>query len=175
MKKKTYSFSIGLKALLITGMLLFTFAFISCENQRETVQQIPVLNFEEFEPYLKKNNDTTYVINFWATWCKPCIEEMPAFLKLDSLYSGQKFKLVLVSLDFPDKLESQVIPYIRENDIESEVVLLHATDANSWINKVDSNWSGAIPVTLVYNKNSREFYERIFTFEELQEIVQSKI
>jgi len=63
---------------------------------------IPVYEkFEDMEPLLRLQNDTTYVVNFWATWCKPCIKEIPYFKELDSTYKDQKFKLLLVSLDFP--------------------------------------------------------------------------
>jgi len=132
-------------------------------------KKVTSLNFEELEEkYLQKNNDSIYVINFWATWCKPCIKELPAFEKIAAHYSDKKVKLLLVSLDFPEKLESQVIPFIQKNNIQSEVVLLDDADANSWIPKVSPQWSGAIPATVIYNQNTRKFFEQSFTFEELE-------
>jgi len=134
----------------------------------KTRAKIPSLDFSELNKYLTKNNDTTYVVNFWATWCRPCIKELPAFEKLTADYSDRKLKVLLVSLDFPDKIDSQVVPFLEKNNIKSQVLLLDDGDANSWIPKVSENWSGAIPATLIYNKNVRLFYERSFTFEELQ-------
>jgi thiol-disulfide isomerase/thioredoxin len=130
--------------------------------------KIPSLDFSEFNKYLTKENDTTYVVNFWATWCRPCIKELPAFEKLTVDYLDKKVKVLLVSLDFPDKIDSQVVPFLEKNNIQSQVLLLDDGDANSWIPKVSEKWSGAIPATLIYNKNTRLFYERSFTFEELQ-------
>ena len=130
--------------------------------------KIPSLDFSELNKFLTIENDTTYVVNFWATWCRPCIKELPAFEKLTSDYKGIKLKVLLVSLDFPDKIDSQVVPFLEKNDIQSQVLLLDDGDANSWIPKVSEKWSGAIPATLIYNKNTRLFYERSFTFEELQ-------
>ena len=130
-------------------------------------------DFEGLQPLLTKNNDSTYVINFWATWCKPCIKEMPYFEKLSTTYASDKVKVVFVSLDFPDKLEKQVIPFIEKNNIQSQVVLLDDPDANSWIPRVSDDWSGAIPATIIYNKSTRRFFERSFTFEELEKEVQS--
>jgi thiol-disulfide isomerase/thioredoxin len=132
------------------------------ENQR-----VPSYNFDELNTLLTKNNDTTYVVNFWATWCRPCIKELPAFEKLNADYSDKPVKVLLVSLDFPDKIEKQVIPFMDKNNIKSKVVLLDDPDANSWIPKVSEKWSGAIPATIIYKGQSREFYERSFTFEEL--------
>jgi thiol-disulfide isomerase/thioredoxin len=130
--------------------------------------KIPSLDFSELNKFLTIENDTTYVVNFWATWCRPCIKELPAFEKLTADYSDKKVKVLLVSLDFPDKIDSQVVPFIEKNNIQSQVLLLDDGDANSWIPKVSEKWSGAIPATLIYNKNTRLFYERSFTFEELK-------
>ena len=142
---------------------------IQDEEEIFNSKKVVSLNFEELEQqYLQKKNDSIYIINFWATWCKPCIKELPAFEKLASNYSDKKVKLLLVSLDFPDKLESQVIPFITKNNIQSEVVLLDDADANSWIPKVSQEWSGAIPATIIYKKDNRKFYEQSFTFEELE-------
>lgn len=138
-------------------------------NEDFTSEKVVSLNFEELEKnYFQKKNDSIYVINFWATWCKPCIKELPAFEKIASDYAGKKVKVLLVSLDFPDKIENQVIPFISKNNIKSEVVLLDDPDANSWIPKISPEWSGAIPATVIYNKGNRKFYEQSFTFEELE-------
>ncbi len=133
------------------------------------LRKVVSLNFEEFEQkYFQKKNDSIYIINFWATWCKPCVKELPAFEKMATDYSDKKIKILLVSLDFPDKIESQVIPFIKKNNIQSEVVLLDDANANSWIPKVSQEWSGAIPATVIYKKDNRKFYEQSFTFEELE-------
>jgi len=81
--------------------------------------------------------DSTYVINFWATWCGPCIKELPYFEELNAMYSDEAFRQILVSLDDPKKIERKVIPFLTKNKIESEVVLLADGKANSWIDRVD--------------------------------------
>jgi thiol-disulfide isomerase/thioredoxin len=134
-----------------------------------TVYNFPALD----EALLQKKTDTTYVVNFWATWCKPCVKEMPYFEKIASEYSKDKVKVIFVSLDFPDRLGTQVVPFIEKNDIQSEVVLLDDDNANDWIPKVSIEWQGAIPATLIYNQNERAFFERSFTYEELENEVKS--
>ncbi len=139
------------------------------ESDNFSREKIASLSFDELEQqYFQNKTDTTYVINFWATWCKPCVEELPAFEKIASDYAGKKVKVLLVSLDFPDKIEGQVIPFMKKNKILSEVVLLDDADANGWIPKVSPEWSGAIPATVIYKKDKRKFYEQSFTFKELE-------
>ncbi len=138
------------------------------ENTSDSVA-IASLNFDELQQqYFQKKTDTVYIINFWATWCKPCVKELPAFEKIASEYKDEKVKLLLVSLDFPEKKETQVIPFVKKHNIKAEVVLLADDDANSWIPKVSPVWSGAIPATIIYKNENRKFYEQSFTFEELK-------
>ncbi|MDN3724856.1 TlpA disulfide reductase family protein [Aequorivita sp. SDUM287046] len=141
------------------------------QNQEEipNSKKVVAVDFAELDQqYLQNKNDSIYIINFWATWCKPCVKELPAFEKIASDYTNKKVKVLLVSLDFLDKIESQVIPFIQKNAIQSEVVLLDDPDANTWIPKVSTDWSGAIPATIIYKKHNRKFYEQSFTFNELE-------
>jgi len=137
--------------------------------------EIKKVNFSEFEHWLNKSNDTVYVINFWATWCKPCIEELPALEKVNENYKNNKVKVLLVSLDFPGHLETRVIPFLKKQQIESEVLLLDDPNSNAWINKVNPEWSGAIPATIIYNYKERLFKEGIVNYEYLDEKIQSLI
>lgn len=76
--------------------------------------------------------------------------------------------MILISLDFPSKYESKLKPFIVDKKLQSKVVALDDADANSWIPKVDESWSGAIPATVIFNKNKRKFYEKSFTYDELE-------
>ena len=135
---------------------------------------IEVYNFEELSLFLEQEKDQMYVINFWATWCKPCIQELPYFEAAQKKYSGD-IKVILISLDFTDKLESQLIPFVSEKSIQSQVILLDDPHENEWIPKVDSTWSGAIPATLMIKGSEKKFFEKSFTEEELdKEILKFK-
>ena len=136
--------------------------------------EVPVIGLEDLERRLSNGKDTTYVVNFWATWCKPCIEELPAFDKLSRRSAGTTVKVVLVSLDAPEDLEKKVIPFMTKKGLTAEVVLLDEPKPNSWIDKIDESWSGAIPATMLFAGSSgrRQFFERDFTFDELTVAVQ---
>jgi len=116
---------------------------------------IAIYDFKNFKPFLNQRNDTVYVINFWATWCTPCVKELPSFNKIQQAYKKEKVKILLVSMDFSDKIKSQLIPFIRKNNLTPEVILLDAPNENSWITEIDSKWSGSVPATLIY-KNKKK-------------------
>ncbi len=148
---------------------------VSCQQRTSKDQQIlsaendliEVFDFEELQTFLSDHSDQTYVVNFWATWCKPCIKELPFFEAVQATHAG-KVKVILVSLDFPDKIETKLIPFIKKNNLKSQVVLLDDPHENEWIPRVDSSWTGAIPATLIFNASKRRFYEGSFTEEDLK-------
>lgn len=151
--------------------VLFALLFIPLSGMS---QNIAVLNFEELQKKYTNDTDTLYLVNYWATWCKPCVEELPDFIKLNKELNDQKFKMILVSLDFPSQIESRVIPFIKEKEINAEVVLLD-DDANVWINLVDKDWDGDIPVTQIIQKGKKEFFNSSLIYQELKNIVEPKL
>lgn len=170
---------VNLKIVFITLILSLSLLACNAENrtsfQRSPIDRITdgssvveVYDFANFQPFLKQNNDTVYVINFWATWCAPCVKELPHFEAIREKYSTHPLKVLLVSLDFPDKARTGLIPYIKKKNLQSEVLLLDDPDANAWIPQVDPDWSGAIPATVIYSNKDRAFFERSFTYEELE-------
>ncbi|MAZ73943.1 MAG: thioredoxin [Flavobacteriaceae bacterium] len=138
--------------------------------QNDSYDELELVNFSEFEAkYLQQtSSEITYVINFWATWCKPCVKELPYFEKLNKNYKERNVKVVLVSLDFPKHIQKQVIPFIKKHNLQSEILLLDDPDANSWIPKVSEKWTGAIPATLFVKGNEEKFFEKSFTYTELE-------
>jgi thiol-disulfide isomerase/thioredoxin len=132
---------------------------------------LKVYDFDALAPLFQQDDGYTYIINFWASWCKPCIQEMPYFEQAGKDFKDMKVRIIMVSLDFRSQAESNLIPYLQENDIKNTVVLLDDPDANDWIPKVDETWTGAIPATLIYNGDQREFHEASFTSEELYSLI----
>ena len=137
-------------------------------------QEIPKYSFAELEKRLHPEDDVVYVFNFWATWCKPCVEELPHFEELTKAYEGKKVKVILVSLDFASQYKSKLLPFVKAHNLQSEVVMLNDSKYNEWIDKVSPEWGGAIPATLVIHAgtNTRTFYNKKFaTYEELENII----
>ncbi|RIV67527.1 TlpA family protein disulfide reductase [Flagellimonas aequoris] len=140
---------------------------VALESENADNVPFPIYDFDRLEPLLHKDDDQTYIINFWATWCKPCLEELPYFEKVGAEQKDNKVKVILVSLDMPHMWKSRLEPYVKNKGIESEVVILDDPKQNEWIPKVNEEWGGGIPATLIYNKGKRSFFEHGFTYEEL--------
>ena len=144
------------------NLLLIVLLFIAqCFAQ---TKEVVSLNYKQLHPILHQNSEKVQVVNFWATWCAPCIKELPYFEELNKL---DNVEVLLVSLDFPKHKEKRLIPFVEKHKLQSRVVHLDDEDENYWINEISTTWSGALPATVIYNNNRRGFYEQSFTKEEL--------
>jgi thiol-disulfide isomerase/thioredoxin len=174
-----------MRAMIIVVLLVF----LSCKNdttktdivESKTVQEeekeqlatdinmdLDVYDYDGLEPLINKTDDKVHVVNFWATWCAPCVKELPYFERINKNYKSKGVEVLLVSLDFPKNYDSKLKPFIKKYHLKSQVVALDDTDQNRWIPAIDKEWSGAIPATIIYNGKKRLFYERSFTQEELE-------
>jgi len=134
-------------------------------------QKASVVKFNAVDKLLHTQSDSIQVINFWATWCAPCVKELPLFEQLSA--AGGPVKVTLINLDFADKVD-RVNAFMSRKNIKSKVLLLDEIDYNSWIDKVDKSWNGAIPATLVINPKTgaRKFAEKEFADgKELEQMI----
>ena len=136
-------------------------------------QKIDKIGVPELEQILASPGDELHVVNFWATWCAPCVTELPCFEKLAEEYRDTDVKFILVSLDFPSQIDSRLIPFLKDNKITADVRVMTDLDYNSWIAKVDDSWQGNIPSTLFFNnaENIRYFLPSEVTEEELRDLI----
>lgn len=134
-------------------------------------QEVKVVKIEELMSLIEKNEDSLYVINFWATWCKPCVKELPCFYELNREQNKSAIRVLLVSLDFKRNLNSNLIPFLNKRGAGPETWLLDETDYDSWIDRIDSTWTGSIPATIFINnrKGIRKFHEGEFDCNSLND------
>jgi thiol-disulfide isomerase/thioredoxin len=152
----------------------YLFVIICCFHMLTSVgQQVAVIKSKQLFQILEYCEDENQILvfNFWATWCAPCIREIPQFESVNAL--NKNIDVTLISLDEVELLNNKVIPFIIKKEIKSKVLLLDETDFNAIISKIDESWSGAIPATLIVDcKNgNRFFYEQEFKEDELSKTI----
>lgn len=118
------------------------------------------------------SKDTLYIINFWATWCAPCVAELPEFNALQNHYAGQPVKILMVSLDFKEDYPIKLARFLERKKLTPEVVWLSDTNPNVFIPKIDNSWEGSIPATMIVHpgKQFRKFIEGSITEKQVCKI-----
>lgn len=135
-------------------------------------QSIPQWKITDLEKYIQQSK-TSLVINFWATWCEPCVEELPWFLEAAEKNAGS-FKLLLVSMDMKKDYPTKIARFIKDKGINTEVVWLDETNADYFCPRIDKSWSGSLPATYIVNKKNGKtsFYEKAFKKHEIEKLLE---
>lgn len=133
----------------------------SAEGPPPTIQKVKITDLES---YITKS-DHPLIINFWATFCVPCVKEIPYFQSTVARYNDQQVELVLVSLDLPDYYPTRISDFAEKRGFTSRIVWLNETDADYFCPKVDARWTGGIPSSLFINNKThyRRFFDRQLT------------
>lgn len=152
-------------------VLLFVALFFAIEHIH--AQKIKRWKMNDLLEYVEKS-DSALVINFWATFCGPCIEEIPYFQTITQKYKDQKVKLLLVSLDFKEYYPQKIVAFAKRFGFTAEIVWLDEEKPDDFCPKIDRAWSGAMPATLFVNKsiNYRKFIEAQMKPEEVENEIQ---
>ena len=154
------------KSLLLSCLIFY----LACTTP--TKDGIEIIKIDGLQSLIKEKDHQLHVINFWATWCKPCVKELPQFIELAK--SHPEVSISLVSLDFVQDLETKVNPFLEKRSIDLRVLLIDELDYNLWIDMVDPSWSGAIPATLIIEPSTgrRIFLEKELEKNELVEVIE---
>ena len=139
-------------------------------------QQIPAYSADEIIRHTS-SKDTLYIINFWATWCAPCVQELPEFNKLQQKYAGRPVKVLLVSLDFKEDYPYKLSTFVQRKKLLPDVAWLSDTDPSVFIPKIDNSWQGSIPATVIVQpgKGFKKFIEGQVSERELSRIADKLI
>jgi thiol-disulfide isomerase/thioredoxin len=150
----------------LAGMKKLIFILVICGAHIAWAQKAQTIKLEKLKALIEQKSEKVVVVNFWATWCAPCIKELPLFETLSTeKRPGVEVYLVSMDLDL-DPNPEKVYRFIDRKKLQSTVLLLNEQDPNSWIDQIDPAWSGALPATLVINQKTGQ---RKFVGKELHE------
>jgi thiol-disulfide isomerase/thioredoxin len=129
------------------------------------------ITLAELEARAAAAPDTLFVYNLWATWCKPCVLEMPYFDQVSQDSAGRPFQVVFISLDLPSEYDTRLPQFLKKRKFHAQVLWLDEPKIQSKIDSVSPAWTGAIPATLFVcsGRALREFHEGDFSLESLRE------
>jgi thiol-disulfide isomerase/thioredoxin len=158
--------------------LLLAIVLMSCAAHTSRTPVLSVVNYDELKEVIEKQDDKLYVVNFWATWCRPCVEELPHFMEVNKMYEVREdYQMILVSLDKADLKDTEVTRVIKKLNIDTDVYILSDNQRmNMWIPAIDSTWSGAIPATVMYKNGAQvHFTEGQLSKEELDNTIKKHL
>jgi len=163
-----------LKNLLLNRNLIWLFfILIFSPFEKTQAQTVQVINFNSLQKIYSNKSDTTYFINFFASWCLPCLSELPDFVSFSEQHKNEKVKMIFVSLDMKKDSIKTLPQLIEKFKINEPVFLLDENNADKLINLVDKKWSGSIPATLILNnkKKYKKFFAQSMSLETLNKLI----
>lgn len=157
-------------------IVLLILFFVVANVQGQEIKSVKITEVEK----IIAESKTPLIVNMWATWCKPCIEELPYFLEEVNKYNASKgtadsIQLLLVSFDFESSFPEGISKFAAKRNINAPIVWLNETNADYFCPKIDAKWSGAIPATLFINNKSgyRNFVEEQISHDQLKEEIKA--
>ncbi len=156
----------------VLSMRIITFLGLILAGHFAMGQGGELVKLDGLQQRMQSEKNQIQIVNFWATWCAPCLKELPLFEKLNG--ERKDVKVVLVSMDMDlDPDPEKVRKFVLRKKILSEVLILNERNPNQWIEKLDKNWSGALPATLVLNNKNgkRKFVEKELHEGDLEKLI----
>jgi thiol-disulfide isomerase/thioredoxin len=155
---------------------IISILFFSACIQFANGQSIPKWKITDVEKYMAQK-DAVLVINFWDTFCKPCVAEIPSFISITNQYKKDNVKLLLVSLDLPSYYPAKIATFSKKHNFKTSITWLNETNADYFCPKIDPAWSGSIPSTVILNTKTgyRKFFEEEMTAEDFEKELKAAI
>lgn len=148
---------------LFCGTVVLSILVAGCSNHEnqdaqlksgaEVSVEVDPVDEAGFKDLVANRNGKILLLNMWATWCIPCREEFPDLVKIANEYANENVEVVGISADFPDEVDSKIIPFLKSQNVSFKNYVKDFQDDGVFIDMVNPNWSGALPATFVYDQN----------------------
>ena len=162
--------------IVSSGLIIF-FIIVSCQHNNSPQPNVSLIDSVKLNKLIVENNGKVLLINVWATWCVPCVEEMPDLIKLNNSFKSENVRVMGISIDYPEEIQSKIIPFIKKNNINFPVFVNNFKKDELLINFLNQDWSGAVPATFIYDKNGvqKEFLLGKHSFDEFKKALEKHL
>lgn len=159
MKKSIASFAIAVCSMVFAAAIIWHHHAAAAEHPR-TIAVKPVTS-AELQDIIRHRNGKVLVLNVWATWCLPCIEEFPDLVKISSTYDASKVEVIGVSIDYADEVKTKVRPFLKKHRVLFPIYLAQFASQERFIDSIEKSWNGAIPATFIYDRSGNQKFSLI--------------
>jgi thiol-disulfide isomerase/thioredoxin len=154
-------------------IFIVAFFFLAAGIRAQQVRSIKVTDLQK----TIKESKGPLIVNFWATFCVPCIQEIPYFQEMTEKYKAKGVSLLLVSLDLKEAYPSKIISTAGKLNFTAPIVWLNETNADYFCPKIDTSWTGGMPSSLFVNNATgyHKFFEDQLSRERLEKEIQAML
>lgn len=116
---------------------------------------------------VKNEGKSLLMVNLWATWCGPCVQELPELVTINRMYRKRNFRLVTISLDEPEK-KDEALETLQKNHVAMTNYLIQTKDRDHFAEALDKDWPGPIPYTLLIEPGGKVLYRKVGAIDPLE-------
>ena len=140
----------------------------------DSVTRVLPIDEAGLKTLIRERNARILLVNIWATWCAPCVEEFPDLVRLSQADDGRGVEFVAISADYPDEVETKIVPFLKKQKVPFRVFVAKFDHQDDFINAVNQSWNGALPATLIYDAQGRQrlFYVGQLTYEQFRDSIE---
>ena len=144
-----------MKTVLLSLLLLISAGAIA-QHPEKNLPAVKPIDRQGLRDLIRADSGSIVVVNTWASWCKPCQEEMPALVRLAARYRKQNVVLILVAIDDIDILQKTIRPMLARFGVTFPSYILQGTADDEFITSMNAAWSGALPATFLYDRTGKQ-------------------
>lgn len=143
-------------------------------NAADSVRAVLPIDNAGLKQLIKERTGRILLVNIWATWCAPCVEEFPDLVRLSKAYAGGDVDIVAISADYPDEIDAKIVPFLKKQNVPFRVFVAKFDHQEDFINAVNQSWNGALPATLIYDAQGKQrlFHIGQLTYEQFKDSIE---
>lgn len=136
-------------------MKLLSLAVLLLAAHASGAEPLTPVDKDGYRKLIQAHKGKVVVVNFWATWCLPCREELPQLAQMQRRLGAKGMQLVVISVDEPEEAQDARL-LLEKLKVPPPAYLRRAKSADEFINFIDPRWSGAVPAVFLYDRAGRK-------------------